>query len=87
MKYCLQRMPPSCVAKPCRRALRRYPLKGIGFTLVFKSLSIGSRIVQFAVSKFRTDRQYIIDTKFERNIRFAAEAQVFQTALNKIQAV
>ena len=61
-------------------------VKHIGFTLVFKSLSIGSRIVQFTVSKFRTNRQYIIDTKFERNIRFAAETQVFQTALNKIQA-
>ena len=80
-------MPPSCGCEALPPRVAEIPLKGIGFTLVFKSLSIGSRIVQFAVSKFRTDRQYIIDTKFERNIRFAAEAQVFQTALNKIQAV
>ena len=61
-------------------------VKRIGFTLIFKSLSIGSRIIQFAVGKFRTDRQHVINTKFKRNIRFAAETQVFQTALNKIQA-
>ena len=53
-------------------------VKHIGFTLVFKSLTIGSRIIQFAVSKFRTDRQHVINTKFKRNIRFAAETQVFR---------
>ena len=51
--------------------------------LVFKSLTIGSRIIQLTVSKFCADRQYIIDTEFKRNIRFAAETQVFQTALEQ----